>query len=127
MTEIQFPPDRATYIRGQAWLALAAMLGAMAVLWVIGNDHVWTGAVAGLAAIAIRGWYLMDEELAALWRIEGGALHGPGERRVAVSEIALVRSLGSSVQIVTSGGDKHLIKHQPDPAATIAAIERARL
>ena len=51
-------PDRATYIRNHAWMAAIGMGGAMAVLWIMDNPHVWTGAVAGLAAIALRGWYL---------------------------------------------------------------------
>lgn len=124
MTE--FPADRGTYVRTQAWLAALAMAGAMAVLWMIGNPYVWTGAPAGLAAIAIRGWYLASEELAVVWEIDGDALIGPGGRKVALGNIELVRAMGSFVQVITQGGDKHLIKYQADPAATVAAIERAR-
>ena len=126
MTDLSFPPDRATYVRAHATMAAGAMAGAMAVLWAMGNPHVWTGAIAGLAAIALRGWYLASEELAADWRIEDGVLKGPGERRVALSQIAQVRTLGSSAQIITTGGDKHLIKYQPDAAATARAIETAK-
>jgi len=123
MTE--FSADRTAYIRSHTWMAAAAMAGAMLVLWLIGNDHVWTGAPAGLAAIVLRGWYLASEELGYVWVLEDGALTGPGPRRIALDAIAQVNTMGSYVQIVTQSGDKHLIKYQADPAATKAAIERA--
>ena len=126
MTPQTFRPDRATYIRAHAWMAAIAMAGAMIVLWLIGSPHIWTGAVAGLAAIAVRGWYLASEELAVEWTLEAGVLSGPAERRVPLSSIAKINTMGGYVQIVTQAGDKHLIKYQADPAATIAAIESAR-
>jgi len=125
MAALRFTPDRGAYLRTNAWLAAAAMAGAMALLWVMGNAHVWTGAVAGLAAIGVRAWYLASEELAVVWDMDGAALTGPGERRVPLSEIETVRKMGSFVQVITRGGDKHLIKYQAAPAATAAAIERA--
>ncbi len=125
MNTIRFTPDCATYIRSNAWLAAFAMAGAMAVLWLVGEAHVWTGAVGGLAAIALRAWYLADEELAAEWLLSGDTLTGPGGRAVRLGDIAQVRSLGPMVQIITQGGDKHLIKHQPDPARAVAQIKAA--
>lgn len=123
---LRFVPDRGAYLRSHAVLAAVAMAGAMAVLWLLDSAHPWTGAVAGLAAIAFRGWFLASEELDATWSLAGGALTGPGGQRVPLAQIAAVNRLGSFVQLVTRGGDKHLIKYQADPAATIAAIERAR-
>ncbi|SDE24858.1 hypothetical protein [Ruegeria marina] len=123
-TTHRFPADRQAYIRNHTWMAAIAMAGAMAVLWAMGNPYVWTGAPAGLAAIALRGWYLASEELAVVWEISDGVLSGAG-RRVPLSQIETVRTMGSYVQVITKGGDKHLIKHQADPAATRAAIERA--
>lgn len=122
---IAFAADRATYIRVNTWLAALAMAGAMAVLWAMGNAHVWTGAVAGLVAIAVRAWYLASDELAAVWTISGDTLSGPGERSVPLDQIETVRSMGSFVQVITRGGDKHLIKYQPDPASTVARIAAA--
>ena len=122
---IRITPDRATYIRSHTWMAAIGMGGAMLILWIMGNPYVWTGAVAGLAAIAVRGWYMASEELAAVWEIKDGFLTGPFERRIALSDIAEVRSLFGYVQVVTKGGDKHLIKYQSDPQATIAQIKGA--
>lgn len=121
-----FAPDKGAYIRTNAWLAALAMAGAMIVLWLIGNPYVWTGAPAGLAAIGLRAWYLASEELVATWDMSETTLIGPGPRKVALNQIEAVKTLGSFVQIVTKSGDKHLIKYQGNPAATKAAIERAR-
>lgn len=125
MVAQQFPADRGAYIRTNAWLAALAMAGAMAMLWAMGNAHVWTGAVAGLAAIGVRAWYLASEELTAVWVLDDGTLTGPGGRLVALNQVQTVRKMGSFVQVITRGGDKHLIKYQADPEATVAAIERA--
>ncbi len=123
----RFTADRRAYIRNHTWLAALGMGGAMAVLWFMGSSHIWTGAPAGLAAIVLRGWYLASEELNVVWQIDDNILTGPSERRIPLAQIKAVRTLGSFVQIITQGGDKHLIKYQAEPAATMTAIERARL
>jgi len=122
----RFTPDRSAYIRAHAWMAAMAMAAGMAILWVMGNPFVWTGAIGGLAAIALRGWYLASEELAVVWTLSDTHLTGPSERNILLNQIARVRRMGSYVQIITRSGDKHLIKHQADPAATAAMIESAR-
>lgn len=122
---VSFVPDKGAYVRTNAWLAAGAMAVAMLVLWLIGNPYVWTGAPAGLAAVGVRAWYLASEELVAIWQMTDTTLTGPGGRSVPLNQIAAVNIMGSFVQIVTKGGDKHLIKYQADPAATKAAIERA--
>lgn len=123
---IRFPADRNAYIQSHIKLAAVAMAGAMGVLWLLGEAHIWTGAVAGLGAIAFRGWFMSSEQLAIVWEIDGDTLIGPMDQRIPLREIATVRSLSSFVQVVTRDGQKHLIKYQADPAATVAAIERAR-
>lgn len=120
-----FAADRGTYWRDHAWMAAAAMALGMAILWAIGNPHVWTGAVGGLAAIAIRAGYVASDELAARWDLTDRRLLGPGGRAVRLDRIKTLNRLGSAVQIVTDTGDKHLIKYQPDGAATRARIEQA--
>ena len=121
----RFHPDRATYWRDHAWLAVAAMALGMAVLWAIGNSHVWTGAVGGLAAVAVRAGYVASDELQARWDLTDRRLLGPQTRAVRLAEIATLRRLGSAVQVVTQAGDKHLIKYQADGPATRARIARA--
>jgi hypothetical protein len=120
-----FSPDRATYWRDHAWMAAAAMGLGMAILWAIGNPHVWTGAVGGLAAIALRAGYVASDALAMRWDLTDRRLLGPGGHAITLSRIATVRTLGSAVQIITDTGDKHLIRYQADAPATRAAIERA--
>lgn len=126
MAGLRFTADRGAYIRAHAWLAAVAMAGAMAVLWAMGNPYVWTGAIAGLGAIALRGVYLASEELTNVWEIAGDSLTGPGGQRIALRQIETVRTLGSFVQVITRDGHKYLIKYQADPQATRMAIERAR-
>lgn len=120
-----FQADRMTYIRDHAWMAVLAMGGGMAILWAIGNPHVWTGAVGGLAAIVIRGWYVASDELAARWDLTDRRLLGPQTRAISLDQIELVRGLGSAVQVVSKGGDKHLIKYLADKAAVMDRIRRA--
>lgn len=119
-----FTADRATYWRDHAWMAAAAMALGMVILWIIGNPHVWTGAVGGLAAVAVRAAYVASDELAVRWDLTDRRLLGPGGRTVPLTQIRALNKLGSAVQIVTHAGDKHLIKYQSDAPATRATIER---
>jgi len=120
-----FHPDRATYLRDHAWLAAAAMALGMVILWAIGNPHVWTGAVGGLAAVAVRAGYVASDELAVRWDLTDRRLLGPLTRAVPLAEIGTVRGLGSAVQVVTRSGDKHLIKYQADRAGVEARLRAA--
>lgn len=124
-TPIRFRADRATYFRSHTRLAAIAMGGAMFVLWLMGDPNIWTGAVAGLGAIALRGFYMRSEELAAIWEIRDKVLTGPMDTHVPLASIATLRPWGSFVQVVTRDGHKHLIKYQADADATISAIRRA--
>jgi len=125
MEKMTFKADRTAYIVTHAWLAVIGMAGAMAVLWLLGNPHIWTGAVAGLTAISVRGAYVASEELAAEWYVDNATLFGPGQQKVPLHSVVQMRSMGSFVQIVTSDGNKYLIKYQADPTKTINAIEQA--
>lgn len=120
---VTLTPDKTVYIRAHWSLAAIAMAAGMAILWAMGNPHVWTGAIGGLAAIALRGWYLMDEELARTWTLSEAGLSGPQERSIAAGNLATVRTLGHTVQIVERDGTKHLIKFQRDPKSVAAQIE----
>jgi len=120
-----FHPSSAIYMRDHKFLAVVAMVAGMWILWAIGNPYVWTGAVGGLAAVAVRAFYLASDELAARWDLTESRLLGPQARVVCLDEISKLRTFGSAVQIVTDSGDKHLIKYQADRAAAIATIEAA--
>lgn len=121
-----FQADRATYWRDMAWMAAIAMGLGMAILWAIGNPYVWTGAIGGLLAIVLRAWFVASDEMGVRWDLTDRRLMGPGGRIAPLSEITQVRGFGSAVQVITRGGDKHLIKYQPDRAAVMAEIDRAR-
>lgn len=122
----RFTGDRETYWREHAWLAAIAMALGMGVLWALGNPHIWTGAVGGLLAIAVRALYLASDETKMEWHLTTERLLGPGSRAIALDNIATVRSLFSAVQVVTATGDKHLLKYQSDTARVIAEIDAAR-
>lgn len=124
MSSSEFRPDREVYIRDHIVMASLAMGGAMLVLWLTGNPHVWTGAVAGLGAIAFRGWFMASEELSRVWTLDTRQLSS-GPVSIPRTQIEAARPILSAVQVITCAGDKHLIKFQKDPAATAAAITGA--
>ncbi|AHM03118.1 hypothetical protein roselon_00689 [Roseibacterium elongatum DSM 19469] len=121
-----FQGDRATYWREHAWLAAIAMAAGMGLLWAMGNPHVWTGAIGGLAAIAVRGLYLASDETKMRWDLTDRRLLGPGPRVIWLRDVETVRSIFSAVQVVTRSGDKYLLKYQPDTERVIADIDGAR-
>lgn len=121
----RFAPDRATYIRDHAVLVVVGGIGAAIFLFVMDVPDIWVGPVAALGAITLRGAYLMSEEMEKVWMLSGNELLGPQGRRVFLHQIEKVRTLGSAAQIVTSSGDKHLIKYLSDPKAAKAQIEAA--
>jgi hypothetical protein len=82
--------------------------------------------VAAVLAIGLRAAYLKSEALAEDWKLTNRRLIGPGGRIVPLSSLKLARPFLGAVQLVTQGGDKHLIKYQANPAATVAAIEQAK-
>lgn len=122
----RFEPDRATYIRDHTWLAALGMVGAVGVLYLLGNPDYWVGAPAALLAVGVRGAYLASEALTDRWDLTDRRLLGPAQRAIPLADIAAVRRIGSAVQVVTAGGDKHLLKYLAQPADVQARIEAAR-
>lgn len=118
-------PDRSAYIREHTWIAAFAMAAGMGILWAMGNPHIWTGAVGGLAAILIRGFYVASDELRVRWDLTNQRLLGPQTRAVTLDQIKEVKVLGTNVQVITKGGDKHLLKYQADRDATRATLKSA--
>lgn len=120
MTE--FRPSPAAYLRAHAIMALAGGVLAGVALILLGNPDPWVGPVAALAAIAIRAAYLRSEAMAEVWTLTATHLTGPAGRTIPRSQIALARTLLGAVQVVTTTGDKHLLRYLPDPAAAARAI-----
>jgi len=122
----RFVPDATTYWRSHAVMALIGGVVAGAALLIGGNPAPWVGPLAAILAIGLRAAYLKSEVFAEEWRLTQRRLLGPAGRIVPLSGIRLARPFLGAVQIVTQGGDKHLIKYQADPAATVARILAAK-
>lgn len=119
-----FYADRAIYVRDHVVMALLASLGAMLILhWM--NEIWWVGTPAALAAIGVRAFYLASDDLTARWDLTQDRLLGPQGRAVALDDVDQLRALGSALQIVTRGGDKHLIKYLADRETVRTRIEAA--
>jgi hypothetical protein len=73
----RFKGDSGTYWREHAWIAAIAMAAGMAILWAMGNPHVWTGAIGGLLAIAVRAFYLASDETKMEWHLTNRRLWVP--------------------------------------------------
>lgn len=126
MTETRFAPDKQAYIRSHIGMAVVFSLLGMGALAAMGNPHLWTAAVGAVFAIGFRGWFLWSEVRDEIWTMTPEGLSGPQGRHAALGQISKLNTIFSSVQIVTHGGDKHLIKYQADREATIARINAAR-
>ena len=118
--------DRGRYWRDHGVMAVLGMIGVAAVLALIGNDHVAIGAGGAVLAIAARGAYLASEQFGQCWWLTDRRMILPGARAVRLSELDAARKLLGDVQLVTRGGDKHLLKHVGEPDALIAEILAAR-
>ena len=120
-----FKPDAGVYWRSNGIMALVAGAVAGAALAIGGNPSPWVGPVAAVFAIGLRAAYLRSEALAEEWKLTNRRLIGPGGRVASLSGLKEVRSFFGAVQLVTAS-DKYLMKYHADPAATIAAINKAR-
>ena len=109
----------------KARLVIPAVIAGAALVYG-GNSAPWVGPAAAVLAIGLRAAYLRSEALAEDWKLTNRRLIGPGGRIVPLSSLKLARPFLGAVQLVTQGGDKHLIKYQANPAATVAAIEQAK-
>ena len=123
---VEFRADRVVYWRSH--LIMAVVLGAAAGLFLLwqGNPYPVAGPLGAVLAIGARAAYLASEALAVVWRLTDRRLIGPGGRQIGLAEIETARPFLGDVQIVTRGGDKHLLKYLADPAAGVAAIDAAR-
>jgi len=113
----EFRADRVMYWRSH--LIMAVILGAFAGLVLIwqGNPYPVVGPVAAALAIGVRAAFLSSEALTDLWRLTDRRLLGPGGRIVPLTQLQTARPFLGSVQIVSTTGDKHLMKYLADPNA----------
>ncbi len=118
--------DRATYIRDHAAMAVLGMGMVGMVLALIGSDHVLIGSLGAVLALIVRGLWLYSEQMKFHWVLTSARLVGPGGRQTYLLELDRVRRLFDDIQLVTKGGDKHLIKHVAGAEAIVAEIEAAR-
>ncbi len=118
--------DRATYIRDHAVMAVLGMGVVGMVLALIGSDHWLIGSLGAVLALIVRGLWLYSEQMKFHWVLSNMRIVGPGGRQAYLLELETVRRLFGDIQLVTKGGDKHLIKHVADAEAIVAEIEAAR-
>jgi hypothetical protein len=118
--------DRTTYLRDHAVMAVLGMGLVGMVLAIIGSDHVLIGALGAVLALIVRGVWLYSEQMKFHWVLTNTRLIGPGGRQAHLLELEKVRRLFGDIQLVTRGGDKHLIKHVAGAEALVAEIEAAR-
>lgn len=121
----EFRADKATYWKGH--LVMAVVLGALAggALLVMGNEWPVMGPIGAALAIAGRGAFLASEALSDVWKLTDRRLLGPMARSIPLNQITIARPFLGAVQVVTRGGDKHLIKYQADATTTAARIRQA--
>ena len=122
----EFRADRVAYWRSH--LIMAVVLGAAAGLFLLwqGNPYPVAGPMGAVLAIAARAAYLASEALAEVWRLTDRRLLGPGGRAIPLAQVRSAKPFLGSVQLTTTTGDRHLIKYQADPAATVNRITTRR-
>ena len=117
--------SKAVFIRVQLVMAIIGAVLITGGLVLAGNPDWWVGIVGSFAGIGMRGYYIADEQLAFEWVLTNRQLLAPNERAIGLNEIATVRHVLGSVQVITHQGDKFLIKYQSQPEHVIAEIKGA--
>ncbi|MCC5962226.1 MAG: hypothetical protein JJU09_03775 [Rhodobacteraceae bacterium] len=118
--------DKGTYWRDHGVMAVLGMGVVGMVLALIGSDHVAIGSLGAVLALGVRGAYLYSEQMKFYWVLTNMRLVGPGGRQVYLLELETARRLFGDIQIITRGGDKHLIKHVAGAESVVAEINAAR-
>ncbi len=119
---IRITSNRGTYILEHVILAILGAALMTSYLVLTETPSVWVGVVGAFIAIAIRGFYLFKEQLANVWVLSAQSLTLPNGHVIPLGEIKAVRGVFSAVQVVTTSGDKHLIKYQSDRVGVIKTI-----
>jgi len=68
-TEIAvFSGNKAVYIRVHVIMAVVGAVLISGALYLVNNPDWWIGIVGSFAGIAMRGYYIADEQLGFQWR-----------------------------------------------------------
>lgn len=121
----RFTGDKSVFIRVHVVMALVGAVLITGGLLLAGNPDWWVGIVGSFAGIAMRGYYIADEQLGLEWVLTPTHLYAPDDRAISLETISTLRSLLGSLQIITKDGDKYLIKYQSAPEKVIATIKKA--
>lgn len=125
-TEIaRYRGDKKVFIHVQVVMALVGATLITGGLYLAGNPDWWVGIVGSFAGIAMRGYYIAGEQLGFEWVLTNSELKSTTERAIALKDIKTVRSVLGSVQVITTTGEKFLIKYQAGPERVIAEINGA--
>lgn len=119
-------PDAGVYWRSHGIMAVVLGLLAGITLVVMQQPAPWVGPLGAVLAIGLRAAYLKSEALGEVWRLSNRRLLGPAGRVVPLSSLKTAQPFFGAVQLITQGGDKHLIKYQLNAVAVVAAIEKAK-
>ncbi len=122
----RFQGNRSTYIKEHVMLAALGSVLMVGALMAMGNPHAWTGVVGAVAAIALRGAYLLREQTGFVWTLTNRRLIGPTGSAILLENITAVNTIFTATQVITIAGDKHMLKYQKDAKDTKARIDRAR-
>jgi hypothetical protein len=113
----EFRPDPQAYWLAHLIMAVIIGVGAGLVLLWLRNPYPVVGPVGAVLAIAARAAFVQTQAMAEVWRLTDRRLVGPGGRAVPLAQLLTARPFLGSLQITTTTGDRHLMKHQSDPAA----------
>ncbi|MGB0959214.1 MAG: hypothetical protein ACPGVK_03105 [Halocynthiibacter sp.] len=112
-----FTPSRATYIKEHMMLAAIGSVIAVLVLKWMGDPNLWVGIVGAIAAIGLRGVYVLSEAMEMEWHLTDQRVVGPALRNIHLRDITKINTIFSAAQIITKTGDKHLMKYMSAPVA----------
>lgn len=124
----EFRPDPRAYVRAQAVLALVATVAGVAATQLAQMPGPWAALVplALALAVVVRAAIGHAAAMAGRWRLTDRRLAGPGGVALLMVEVTEVSTSLGSVVVMTSVGERHMIRHLADAAAAVEAITRAR-
>lgn len=120
-----FTGSKSTYIKEHVLLAALGSVLAVGVLIWMGDPNYWVGPIAAVLAIGVRGVYVASEQIGMTWQLTDHRLITPTGMGVRRSDIAKVNTVFSAAQVVTTSGDKFMIKYLDDPKGVATTIMTA--